>query len=126
MESMKLMDENSFYDQHILNLQKIKRAKDIFEDSSNNKYKAIKDLKEKIYKEEKTNKDKNSDGFNLYPENQIFNNRQPSPFIGNHNQSSLINSSNYVKRNVDKNTKDPFGNEIFNEKLKKLISKKKK
>jgi len=125
MESMKLMDENSFYDQHILNLQKIKRAKDIFEDVSNNKFKEIKDLKEKIFKEDKTNKDKNPDGFNLYPENQIFNNRQPNPFIGNQNQSSLINSSNYVKRNAERN-KDPFGNEVFNEKLKKLISKKKK
>lgn len=127
MESMKMMDDNSFYDQHVLNLQKIKRAKDIFEDSANNKYKAVKDFKSKYYKEDKSNRENNTDNFNLYPENKIFNNRHPSPFLSNNNNNlnSLINSNN--KRNADRNNiKEPLISETFNEKLKKLISKKKK
>lgn len=125
MESMKMIDDNSFYDQHVLNLQKIKRAKDIFEDGSNkDKFKAIKDFKIKNYKIEQSNREKiSNDNFNLYPENQFFNNRHPSPFLSNHN-NILTNSNN--KRNSDKNHKEPYGSEIFNEKLKRLISKKKK
>lgn len=125
MESMKMMDDNSFYDQHILNLQKIKRAKDVFEDAANNKFKAFKDLKIKSnnYKEDKSNRGKNNDNFSLYPENQIFNNRYPSPFLNN-DQNNLVSSNN--KRSAERNLKEPLGSEIFNEKLKKLIYKKKK
>jgi hypothetical protein len=124
MESMKMMDDNSFYDQHVLNLQKIKRAKDISEDAANkDKYKAVKDFKIKNFKDEKSSREKINDNFNLYPENQFFNNRHPSPFLTN-NHNHLINSNN--KRNGDRVLKEPYAIEIFNEKLKKLISKKKK
>lgn len=117
-----MMDDNSFYDQHILNLQKIKRAKDIFDDATNNKYKIV-EFKSKNIREDKNNKEKNNEIYNLYPENQIYNNRQPSPFLGNNNYFNLLSSNN---RKNEKNIKDNFGSEIFNEKLKKLISKKKK
>ena len=124
MESMKMMDNNSFYDQHVLNLQKIKRAKDIFEDTANkDKYKAVKDFKIKNFKEEKSIREKINENFNLFPENQFFNNRHPSPFLTN-NHNHLINSNN--KRNGDRVLREPYASEIFNEKLKKLISKKKK
>lgn len=120
-----MMDDNSFYDHQVLNLQKIKRAKDVFEDIANPKSKAFKDFKIKnnLYKEDKSNREKSNGNFSLYPENQFFNNRHPSPFLGN-NHNNLVNSNN--KRNPDRNSKDPFASEIFNEKLRRLISKKKK
>ncbi len=120
---MKMMDDNSFYDQHVLNLQKIKRAKDVFQDAENSKQKAVKDFKTKYYQEDKSNREKNNDNLNLGPENQFYNNRHPSPFMSN-NHYSLLSSNN--KRNADRNLKEPLGSEIFNEKLKNLISKKKK
>jgi len=122
MESMKMIDDNSFYDNHILNLQKIKRAKEIFDDPLNNNYKII-EFKSKNLREEKNNKEKNPEYSNIYADNQIYYNRQPSPFLGTNNNLNLLNSNN---RRNEKHIKENFGSEIFNEKFKKLISKKKK
>lgn len=111
-----MMDDNSYYDQHILNLKKIRRAKDIFDDNSPNQIKANKDFKQKNYfiKEEKSNKEKLSDILNSYHEGVNNQNNQPSPIAC------------LKKQNSEKNNKDTFNTEIFSEKLRKLISKKKK
>lgn len=122
---MKVMDDNSFNDQNILNLQKIRRAKDMLEDNNANKYRLIKDNKLKNpNKEDKTNREKFSEILNLYPENNMFNKRHASPILNNNTNNISNNSQN--KKSSNEKFKDILTAEALNEKLRKLNIKKKK
>ncbi len=121
------MDDNSYNENEFYNLQKIKKSKILGNEINlqTNKGKIFKDLKEKIQKEEKTNRDKYQDllNFNFFSENKNINLRQASPLFNN-----FANVKDSQKKSIEKEKKekDVFNVEPFYENMKKLISKKKK
>ena len=106
MDSLKLIDDTSFNDkQHFVNLQKIRKAKDIFEDPN---------LKNKKI-EKRSSLEKINDLFtNLYPENSF------------RLQNYKLNQKKYEK---NKNAEFPIYNEgVYDDlgKLKNIFQRKKK
>jgi len=122
METMKIMDENSFSETEFQNLQKLKRSKNSVNEIYSNKGKIVKDSKTKIPKEEKSNREKYQELLNLYPDNRSNYLRQSSPLFNHFGKESK-------KKSIEKEKfreRDFIGNEPFSENMKKLISKKKK
>ena len=122
METMKIMEENSFSETEFQNLQKLKKSKNSVNEIYSNKGKIVKDSKTKILKEEKSNREKYQELLNLYPDNRNIYLRQPSPLFNHMGKESK-------KKSIEKEKfreRDSIANEPFSENMKKLISKKKK
>lgn len=128
VETMKIMEDNSYNENEYLSMQKYKKAKNSSNEVKN--LKNIKDLNKNKIKEEKSNREKYQElmNLNIFSENKNIYLRQASPLFNNYakEKDSKKKSIEKIENQKYNKEKDPFGMEPFSENMKKLISKKKK